>query len=52
MAPVGTSISWVLLWDLGWTSRPGRLISYAHRAGILLGLDSGAPAGEVQVNGG
>ena len=28
------------------------VISYAHRAGILLGLDSGAPAGEVQVNGG
>lgn len=28
------------------------VISYADRAGILLGLDSGATAGEVQVNSG
>lgn len=28
------------------------VISYADRAGILLGLDSSAAAGEVQVNGG
>lgn len=28
------------------------VISYADRAGILLGLDSGAPAGAVQVNSG
>lgn len=28
------------------------VISYADGAGILLGLDSGAPAGEGQVNSG
>lgn len=37
-----------------WTGPVGLadVISYADRAGILLGLDSGATAGEEQVNSG